>query len=97
MTATCAMIRNFQHKGLERFFRRNDHRGCSSHTDRIARILDRLDASLRPDDMNLPGWRFHPLKGPRAGEFAVLVSGNWRITFGFEGEDAVRVNLEDYH
>ena len=48
-------------------------------------------------DMDLPGNRFHALKGQRAGEFAVSVSGNWRITFSFEGVDAVDVGLEDYH
>jgi proteic killer suppression protein len=47
--------------------------------------------------MNLPGYRFHALKGDRAGTYAVAVSGNWRITFSFEGGDAYRVNLEDYH
>jgi toxin HigB-1 len=56
-----------------------------------------LDAAMRPDEMNLPGYRFHRLKGDRAGTYAVTVSGNWRITFAFEGEDATRVDLEDYH
>ena len=91
------MIRNFKHRGLERFFRHDDRRGCPAHTDRIARILDRLDAAVRPDDMKLPGYRFHRLKGSRAGDYSVTVSGNLRLTFGFEGEDAIRVNLEDYH
>ena len=92
------MIRSFRHKGLERFFRRGDYRGIPAQSGtRIERILDRLDAAMRPDDMNLPGYRFHRLKGDRAGRFAVAVSGNWRITFAFEGEDATRVDLEDYH
>ncbi len=60
-------------------------------------MLDRLDASAASDDMDVPGYRFHPLKGVRAGEYAVSVSGNWRITFRFDGEDAVNVNLEDHH
>lgn len=64
---------------------------------RIERMLDRLDSSAAPRDMDLPGYRFHPLKGERNGEFAVSVSGNWRLTFRFEGEDAIAVNLEDYH
>ena len=92
------MIRGFKHKGLERFFRRGDYRGVPAQSAaRIERILDRLDAAMRPDDMNLPGYRFHSLKGDRAGRFAVAVSGNWRITFAFEGEDATQVDLEDYH
>jgi len=92
------MIRGFKHKGLERFFRRGDHRGIPVQSAaRIERVLDRLDAAMRPDDMNLPGYRFHSLKGDRAGAYAVTVTGNWRITFAFEGEDATRVDLEDYH
>lgn len=92
------MIRNFKHKGLERFFSKSDHRGIPAQSAaRIERILDRLDACLLASDMDLPGYRFHPLKGARAGEYAVSVSGNWRLTFRFDGEDAVDVNLEDYH
>jgi len=92
------MIRGFKHKGLERFFRRGDYRGIPAQSGtRIERILDRLDAAMRPDDMNLPGYRFHRLKGDRSGTYAVTVTGNWRITFAFEGEDATGVDLEDYH
>ena len=90
------MIRSFRHKGLERFFRRGDYRGIPAQNGaRIERILDRLDAAMRPDDMNLPGYRFHRLKGDRSGTYAV--TGNWRITFAFVGEDATGVDLEDYH
>jgi proteic killer suppression protein len=60
-------------------------------------MLDRLDAVVRPEDMNLPGYKFHTLKGNRKGTYAVSVSGNWRITFRFADGDAVDVNLEDYH
>ncbi len=92
------MIRAFKHKGLDRFFRNSDHRGIpAQHMARIQRMLDRLDASATAADMDLPGYRFHPLRGERVGEFAVSVSGNWRITFRFEVEDAIAVNLEDYH
>ena len=92
------MIRTFKHKGLERFFTKGDHRGVPAQSAaRIERMLDRLDASAVPGDMDLPGYRFHPLKGARAGVFAVSVTGSWRVTFSFDGEDAVDVNLEDYH
>ena len=64
---------------------------------RIERILDRLDANVAASDMDLPGYCFHPLKGARSGEYAVSVSGNWRLTFRFNGKDAVDVHLEDYH
>jgi len=60
-------------------------------------MLDRLEASKQPQDMNLPGYRWHPLKGDRKGTYAVAVSGNWRITYRWDGEDAVHVDLEDYH
>jgi len=92
------MIRSFRHRGLERFFRRNDYRGIPGQfAARLERILDRLDAATQPTDMRLPGYRFHPLRGDRKGEYAVNVSGNWRLTFRFEGEDAADINLEDYH
>ena len=60
-------------------------------------MLDRLEASAHPQDMNLPGYRWHQMKGSRKGTYAVNVSGNWRITFRFDGEDAIDVDFEDYH
>jgi proteic killer suppression protein len=60
-------------------------------------ILDRLDASVRPTDMNLPGLDFHSLSGDNKGRYAAKVSANWRITFGWEKEDAVQVDFGDYH
>jgi len=63
----------------------------------MERMLDRLDAARDAKDMDLPSFKYHALKGDRKGEFAVSVSGNWRITFEFAGQDAVNVNLEDYH
>jgi proteic killer suppression protein len=92
------VIRNFRHKGLERYFAKSDRSGIDARqADRIRRILDRLDAAAAPADLDLPGYRFHSLKGDRKGAYAVSVSGNWRITFRFERGDAVDVNLEDYH
>ncbi len=63
----------------------------------IRRILDRLDAATQAQDLDLPGYQFHSLKGNRKRDFAVSVSGNWRIAFRFEAGDAIDVNLEDYH
>lgn len=60
-------------------------------------MLLTLDAATAPEQMDLPGYRFHPLKGDRKGRFAVDVSGNWRLTFGWQGMDAIDVDLEDYH
>lgn len=92
------VIRTFKHRGLERFFNRSDYRGIPAQfAARLERMLDRLDAATKPQDMNLPGYKLHALKGDRKGVFAVWVSGNWRLTFRFEGENAIDVCLEDYH
>jgi proteic killer suppression protein len=92
------VIRTFRHKGLDRFFSNSERRGIDAkQADRIRRILDRLDAAVKPEDMNLSGLKFHGLSGSRKGTYSVWVSGNWRITFEFDGGDAVKVNLEDYH
>lgn len=92
------MIRSFKHKGIERFFRDGERGGIdSSHAVRLARILDRLDASMTPHDMNLPGFKLHELKGKDKGAWSVSVSGNWRVVFKFEGNDAIQVDYLDYH
>ena len=65
--------------------------------ERIVTILDALDRATKPEDMNLPGFDFHPLKGDRKGEYAVEIRANWRITFSWDHGDAVRVYEEDYH
>lgn len=91
------MIRSFRNKGLARFAAAGDPRRLSVRqgADRIRRILTFLDAAERPEDMNLPGFYFHGLHGE--SRFSVRVTGNWRITFGWDGVDAVDVDLEDYH
>jgi proteic killer suppression protein len=92
------VIRSFRHKGLERLFTASAARGIpAAHVARIVRMLDRLDAAIRPGDMNVPGWRFHPLRGTQKARWAIDVSGNLRLTFAFDGEDAIDIDLEDYH
>jgi proteic killer suppression protein len=92
------VIRSFRHKGLERFFREGSKAGIqAAHATRLRLQLGRLDSAVGPADMNLPGWRLHPLKGTLKGLWAVSVSGNWRLVFAFEGEDAVLVDYLDYH
>jgi len=92
------MIRSFRHKGLALYFGKSDSRKLpADRVARIGRLLDLLDSSVRPEDMNLPGFGWHPLKGSRKGTYAVEVSGNWRLTFRFDGADATDVGLEDYH
>jgi len=92
------VIRSFRSKALRQFAQTGEARKLGvPNADRVRRILTQLNASKRPENMNLPGYRFHELKGRRRGTFAVNVSGNYRITFGWDGEDAVDVDLEDYH
>ena len=92
------MIKRFRHKGLERLFRKGEAQGIQAqYVSRIIRILDLLDDASAPEQVNIPGLYLHPLKGSRKGEWAMSVSGNWRITFRFEGEDVTDVTLEDYH
>lgn len=92
------MIRTFRHKGLRRFYETGSKAGiAAAHLPRLARILARLGDASAPDDMNVPGWKLHPLKGDAAGRWAVWVSGNWRLTFTFRDGDACDVDLEDYH
>jgi len=92
------MIRSFKHKGLARFFQSGTTAGIQSvHVKRLRLILGRLNAATSPYDMNLPGLRLHELIGNRVGTWSVTVSGNWRVTFCFDGEDAEVVNYEDYH
>jgi proteic killer suppression protein len=92
------MIKSFHHKGLQLFFETGNRAGIqSSHAPRLSRQLARLNEASFWEDMNLPGWRLHLLKGKLVGHFSIVVSGNWRLTFKFEGEDAVLVNYQDYH
>ena len=92
------MIKNFIHKGLERFYRTSNKSGIQAkHASRLRLILSNLDQAENPEDMDLPGLKLHQLKGNRKGIWAVKVSGNWRVTFRFVGRDAEIVNYEDYH
>ena len=83
---------------MEKYFQRGTKSGVQAkHIDRIRLILGRLQVAINPQDMNLPGLELHELRGRRKGTWAVKVSGNWRITFKFDGVDAIDVNYEDYH
>jgi proteic killer suppression protein len=92
------VIRTFRHKGLGKYFATGSKAGIqAAHAERLTLVLAALNAATTPGDMGLPGLRLHPLKGARVGSWSVSVSGNWRITFRFEGKDAVDVDYEDYH
>jgi proteic killer suppression protein len=83
---------------LRRYAEQGDSSRLSvQNPDRLRRILLALEAATLPENMNMPGLRFHPLKGRNKGRYAVDASGNWRVTFAWDGEDAVAVDLEDYH
>ena len=92
------MIRSFRHKGLQRFFETGSKAGIqASHARRLARMLSRLDAANQPRDLNVPGWNLHALTGDLAGHWSLWVSGNWRLTFAFDGEDVILLDYQDYH
>lgn len=92
------MIKEFKHKGLEKFFLQGSRAGIQAkHAGRLRIILGRLHASVSPQDMDLPGLKLHELKGKRKGVWSVKVDGSWRITFQFRGQDAYIVDYEDYH
>ena len=92
------VIKNFVHKGIERFFLSGSKAGIQpQHAKRLRLQLERLHRAATPQDMNLPNWRLHALKGNLSGHWAVWVDGNWRVTFSFDGEDAILVDYQDYH
>ena len=92
------MIVGFRHKGLERFYKTGSTKGIDAqHAEKLRRQLTVLGVSVEPGDMDMPGWRLHALKGDRQGEWAVRVSGNWRLIFEFSAGDATNVDYDDYH
>jgi len=92
------VIRSFRSRALRRFFERGDEsRIRAGHRMTLRDILARLNAAAGPEDMRLPGFRLHPLKGDYEGFWAVTVRANWRVIFRFEWEDAADVDYLDYH
>lgn len=92
------MIKNFRHRGLMTFFEEGSKAGIQPHhAARLARQLLQLDMAKQAQDMNIPGWKLHTLSGSLEQHWSVWVNGNWRMTFTFEGEDAVLVDYQDYH
>ena len=92
------VVRQIRHRGLRRFYQEGSARGLNAdHVPKLRLILAALDAAEAPGEMDIAGWRLHPLKGARKGEWSVWVSGNWRVTFRFDENNATDVNYEDYH
>ena len=92
------MIRSFRHKGLKRLHEDDDARGLSAgHVEKLRRVLGRLDIARVPQDLDLPGYRLHPLKGDLKGFWAVTVQANWRVVFRLEEGQVFDVDYTDYH
>ena len=92
------MIVSFEHKGLERFYKTGSKSGIQpAHAPKLSLILSLLDIAKSADDMNVPGFGLHPLKGDLRGYFSVKVNGNWRLIFKPNGENMELVDYLDYH
>jgi proteic killer suppression protein len=90
------VIKSFRHRGLKKYFLTGSKAEIQpKHASKLRLQLFALDNARRPSDMNAPGWKLHPLAGALKDHWAV--SGNWRLTFKFEGEDATLVDYQDYH
>jgi proteic killer suppression protein len=94
----CRMIQSFRHKGLRRFYELGSQAGIQPHhAKRLRMQLVALDTAQTIDDMNIAGFRLHPLKGAERGRWSIWVNGNWRLTFEFWDGHAYVLNYEDYH
>jgi proteic killer suppression protein len=92
------MIKSFKHKGLERFYSSGSTRGIqANHANKLRMQLAALDTAQTIEDLDIPGYRLHPLRGNRQGSWSITVSGNWRVTFEFTDGNVYIVNYEDYH
>lgn len=94
---SCVIV-SFRHKGLEGLYRDGSTKGVQgAHVDKLRRILSVLDVAASPDDLTIPSFRTHPLKGKLAGHWSIWVNGNWRVTFRFVEQDVELVDYQDYH
>jgi len=92
------MIKSFRHKGLEKFYNTGSRAGIQPHhAKRLRMQLAALDTAGSIDDMDIPGFRLHPLKGSDRGRWSIWINGNWRITFEFRDGDPYILDYEDYH
>lgn len=92
------MIIGFKHKGLETFYVEGSTRGIqAAHASKIGRVLGLLDVAAGPEDLNVPSFKLHQLKGDLKGHWSIWINGNWRITFRFVGANVELVDYQDYH
>lgn len=92
------MIQSFRHKGLKRLYETGSTAGVQArHARRLRMQLAALDTAQSIEDMDIPGFRLHPLKGREKGRWSIWVNGNWRITFEFRDGNVYVLDYEDYH
>ena len=92
------MIQSCRHKGLRRFYETGSQAGIQpKHAQRLRMLLVALETSQKVEDMDVPGFRLHSLKGQARGRWSVWVNGNWRLTFEFRAGQAYVLDYEDYH
>ncbi len=92
------MIKSFRHKGLKAYFEKGSIAGIqAAHAPKLGAMLRRLNEATDAQAMNLPGWSLHPLTGALKGHWSTWVSGNWRLSFRFDGTDTELVDYRDYH
>jgi proteic killer suppression protein len=98
MRYTYHVIKSFRHGGIEKFFKTGSKAGIQpAHAAKLASLLSTLDLAKAPEEMNMPGFHLHRLTGGLQYHWSVKVNGNWRVTFTFDGEDAILVDYLDYH
>jgi proteic killer suppression protein len=94
----CLMIKSFRHKGLRKFYETGSTAGIQeNHRQKLRMRLAALDTAISLEDIDVPGFRLHPLKGDKKGLWAIDVSKNWRVSFRFEEGNVYIVDYEDYH
>ncbi|MCC5854815.1 MAG: type II toxin-antitoxin system RelE/ParE family toxin [Idiomarina sp.] len=92
------MIKAFKHKGLQLYFETGSTRGIQvNHAKRLRMQLTALHTAMKVSDLDLPGYKLHPLRGERKGHWSIVVNGNWRLTFEFRDGHVYLLNYEDYH
>jgi len=98
MRYTSPMIKSFKHKGLKLFFEKGKTSGIQTkHAKKLRMQLAAIHTAQDIDDINLPGFSLHQLKGERSNIWSISVNGNWRVTFEFTDGNAYILNYEDYH
>lgn len=92
------MIKSIRHKALRNYWIKGQTKGLdAAWLGKLRFILSALDAACLPDEMNLPGFHFHALVGNQSGRYSVRLTGNYRVTFGWEKDAATNIDIEDYH